>query len=159
VLARLVEQAIPRLGLPDFILVVPVPLWPGKRNTRGFNQAEEIARTLARSRTGTRIQLDTHSLVRQRDTASQTGLTRHQRRANVRGAFAVRRRDRVRGRSVLLIDDVMTTGTTAGECARVLLRAGAKEVFVATVARATREAAIGLHMAGAARAGGSQGHA
>jgi ComF family protein len=153
-LAQLLAQAVGRLGVPDSVLVIPVPLWPGKRESRGFNQAEDIARTLARSRTGTRIQLDTHSLVRQRDTASQTGLTRHQRRANVRGAFAATRRDRVRGRSVLLIDDVMTTGTTAGECARVLLRAGAKEVFVATVARATREAAVGLPMAGAARAGG-----
>ncbi|HET7873247.1 MAG TPA: phosphoribosyltransferase family protein, partial [Terriglobales bacterium] len=69
------------------------------------------------------------------------------------------RREKLRGRSVLLIDDVMTTGTTAGECARVLLRAGAKEVFVATIARATREAAISLPTAAAAFAGGTQGHA
>jgi ComF family protein len=156
-LAQLLAQAVGRLGVPDSVLVIPVPLWPGKRESRGFNQAEDIARTLARSRTGTRIQLDTHSLVRQRDTASQTGLTRHQRRANVRGAFAATRRDRVRGRSVLLIDDVMTTGTTAGECARVLLRAGAKEVFVATVARATKEVTAGLTMTAAA--GGTLGHA
>ena len=138
------------------MLVLPVPLWTGKRRTRGFNQAEEIARFVVRDlanggTASTRIQLDTTSLVRQRETASQTGLTRPQRRANVRGAFAVVRRDVVRGRSILLVDDVMTTGTTAGECARVLLRAGAKEVFVATVARATKEVQSGQAFAAVAQ--------
>ncbi len=158
-LARLIAQAVPNLPLPDAFLVVPVPLWPGKRRTRGFNQAEELARSFVRSRQDSGIQLDTTSLVRRRETASQTGLTRHQRRANLRGAFAVTRPDRVRGRTVLLIDDVMTTGTTAGECARVLLRAGAREVFVATVARATKEVAGSFAMAAAASVGGTQGHA
>lgn len=158
-LAKLIAKAVPGLGLPDSLLVVPVPLWPGKRQARGFNQAEELARSFVRSRPGTGIQLDTTSLVRRRETASQTGLTRHQRRANLRGAFAVTKPDRVRGRTVLVIDDVMTTGTTAGECARVLLRAGAREVFVATVARATKEVAGGLAMAAAASVGGTQGHA
>jgi predicted amidophosphoribosyltransferase len=83
--------------------------------------------------------LDTSVLARTRETASQTGLSRRQRRVNVRGAFAVTSPGRVKGRSVLIVDDVMTTGTTAAECARVLRRAGAKEIFVATVARATKE--------------------
>jgi len=143
-LGKLASGVIANANLPPDLLVLPVPLWTGKRRTRGFNQAEEIARAvvgmLASGGTAsTSIQLDTTSLVRQRETASQTGLTRHQRRANVRGAFAVVRREAVQDRSILLVDDVMTTGTTAGECARVLLRAGAKEVFVATVARATKE--------------------
>ena len=159
VLAGLLAEAAGKLALPDSLLVVPVPLWAGKRRMRGFNQAEEIARSFVRSGRGRSIQLDTTSLVRRRETASQTGLTRHQRRANVRGAFAVTRPDRVRGRTVLVIDDVMTTGTTAGECARMLLRAGAAEVFVATVARATKEVGAGLTLAAAASAGGTQGHA
>ena len=138
-LGKLVSGVIASADLPPNLLVLPVPLWTAKRRTRGFNQAEEIARALAGRTASTRIQLDTTSLVRQRETASQTGLTRHQRRANVRGAFAVVRRSAIQDRSILLVDDVMTTGTTAGECARVLLRAGAKEVFVATVARATKE--------------------
>lgn len=157
VLAKLVDQAAGQLALPQPLLVVPVPLWPGKREARGFNQAEEIARSFLRSRSGASIQLDTTCLVRRRDTASQTGLTRRQRRANMRGAFAVSRPDKVSGRTILVIDDVMTTGTTAGECARVLRRAGAKEVFVATVARATKEATAGLTMTAAA--GGTLGHA
>ncbi len=67
------------------------------------------------------------------------------------------RPERIRGRSILLVDDVMTTGTTVNECSRVLLRAGAKEVFVATVARATKEVGSGLAIAAAH--GGVQGHA
>jgi len=157
-LAGLLGQAIGGLQLPPGSVLIPVPLWPGKRQARGFNQAEAIARAFCSLRTAGSIQLDTSSLLRTRETASQTGLTRKQRRANVRGAFAVRNAERVRGRSILLVDDVMTTGTTVNECARVLLRAGAKEVFVATVARATKEAESVLVQAASAH-GGVQGHA
>ena len=73
--------------------------------------------------------------MRRRDTGSQIGLTHHQRRENLRGAFAVSDPTRILDRDILLIDDVYTTGTTASECARVLLRAGAARVWVATVAR------------------------
>jgi predicted amidophosphoribosyltransferase len=74
-------------------------------------------------------------LYRTRDTQSQIGLTSHQRRENLRGAFSVPRAAEVTGREVLLVDDVYTTGTTATECARVLRKAGAERVLVATVAR------------------------
>jgi ComF family protein len=130
--------------LPAELLVLAVPLAKSKRRDRGFNQAEEIARAFVRRQRSAGIELNTGSLVRTRDTASQTGLTRHQRRLNLRGAFAVIQPECIKGRSILLVDDVMTTGTTAGECARVLLRAGVKQVFVATVARAIKEAAISL---------------
>ena len=161
-LGKLLHEAASAMALPDSVIVVPVPLWSGKRHARGFNQAEAIARTFLSFHASSSIQLDTSVLVRTRETASQTGLTRHQRRANVRGAFAVVKPDKVKGRSILVVDDVMTTGTTAGECARVLRRAGAKEVFVATVARATKEAgsvmAAGASL-GASPSGGTQGHA
>jgi len=159
VLGQLLHQATQELAVPKEVVLIPVPLWSGKRQTRGFNQAEAIAKAFLRCRPSSSIQLDTASLVRTRETASQTGLTRHQRRANVRGAFAVTKPERIRGRSILLVDDVMTTGTTVGECARVLRRAGAKEVFVATVARATKEVDSALARAAGATAGGAQGHA
>jgi ComF family protein len=154
-LGRLLSQTTAKMELPDSLVVVPVPLWNGKRRTRGFNQAEVIAKELLKNfhlsrRGAASIQLDTTSLVRRRETASQTGLTRHQRRANVRGAFAMVRPQAVQGRTILLVDDVMTTGTTAAECSRVLLRAGAKEVFVATVARATKEVESGQAFSAAA---------
>jgi orotate phosphoribosyltransferase len=78
--------------------------------------------------------------VRVRDTRSQIGLTSHQRRENLRGAFAVTRPQQVAGREVVLVDDVYTTGTTASECARVLRRAGASRVWVVTVARTLKMA-------------------
>jgi predicted amidophosphoribosyltransferase len=74
-------------------------------------------------------------LVRVKPTVSQIGLTRPQRRENMRAAFQVVHPNRVKGRSILLVDDVLTTGTTASECARVLRKAGAEQVWVATAAR------------------------
>ena len=158
-LGRFLSQAIANAGMPIPLLVVPVPLAPGKQRARGFNQAEEIARALMRVHPAGGIQLDTASLVRLRETVSQTGLTRHQRQANLRGAFAVTRPEKLRGQKILLVDDVMTTGATAGECARVLLRAGAGEIFVATVARATRESERVLARVAGAGWGGTSGHA
>jgi len=125
------EAVIPPGPMP----VIPVPLSAGKRAQRGFNQSELIARAALKALPGERYQLATGVLKRVRETASQIGLTRHQRRENLRGAFAVAESKVILQRDVLLVDDVFTTGTTASECARVLLRAGAKRVWVATVAR------------------------
>ncbi|HYW37072.1 MAG TPA: ComF family protein [Terriglobales bacterium] len=126
------EQAMP-VGT---IAVVAVPLHKRKQAQRGFNQAEMIARVAVKQLSRPkRFELCTGILVRRRDTGSQIGLTSHQRRENLGGAFAVDDPTRILKRDILLIDDVLTTGTTASECARVLLRAGAARVWVATVAR------------------------
>ena len=125
----------------DPILVVPVPLFRAKERQRGFNQAEMLSRAAIKhlSRGSLpRFELHPGNLQRVRSTVSQTGLTSHQRRKNVRGAFALRRPQLVQGRSVLLVDDVYTTGTTLNECARVLRSVGAEKVWVATVARVLR---------------------
>jgi ComF family protein len=136
VLGQMLGEAIAKLDLGDKVLVIPVPLYRAKRRQRGFNQAEMIARAAIRvspAREG--LQLAPDILLRTRDTHSQIGLTSHQRRENLRGAFSVVRATEVTGREVLLVDDVYTTGTTASECARVLRRAGAAKVLVATAAR------------------------
>ena len=118
------------------VLVVPVPLFKTKMRQRGFNQAELIARAaLKMAPLREHAQLAVNLLQRTRETGSQIGLTSHQRRENLRGAFGVARGEEVAGRHVLLVDDVYTTGTTAMECSRVLRRAGASRVWVATVAR------------------------
>lgn len=158
VLGKLLNAAIADEIVAGF-RVVPVPLAKSKRRARGFNQAEEIGRAFSRERGDSSIKMDTGLLVRTRETISQTGLTREQRKANLRGAFAVVNRTEVEGRRFLLVDDVMTTGATADECSRALLRAGAKEVFVATVARATRETESVLVRAAGALARGTTGHA
>jgi ComF family protein len=120
------------------VLIVPVPLHKTKQRQRGFNQTELLAKSALKQLDDSRFELHAGNLRRVRPTVSQTGLTRHQRRENVRGAFVVASPQRVRDRAVLIVDDVYTTGTTLNECARVLRAAGAKQVVVATVARVYR---------------------
>ena len=137
-LGGLLAQAIQELlrGRQDAPpLMIPVPLHKRRRRTRGFNQAELIARLAARQ-CSPRLEAATDVLERRRDTISQVGLSREERIANVRDAFGVANPGRVAGRSVIVVDDVMTTGTTLSECARVLKQAGAERVWAATVARA-----------------------
>ena len=116
-------------------LLVPVPLHPSRQRSRGFNQAELIVKAAAK-RLPQELEVASAVLVRRRETVSQVGLSREERMANVRDAFAVRQPGRVKGRNVIVVDDVMTTGTTLSECARVLKRAGAERVWAATVAHA-----------------------
>jgi len=142
-LGRMLWEALATLE-PDFgpapVLVIPVPLYKRKRRGRGFNQAELIARCALKSVARGRALLASDVLLRTRETQSQIGLTSHQRRENMRGAFAVARTAEVTGREVVLVDDVYTTGTTVTECAKVLRRAGARKVWVATVARTLKMA-------------------
>jgi ComF family protein len=112
--------------------IVPVPLHLWRRLVRGYNQSAALARGLARG-----LGLPCHGWLRRvRHTPAQTGRAAAARRDNVRGAFAVRRGAAGRGRCVLLVDDVMTTGSTASEAARALRAAGAARVVVAVLARA-----------------------
>ena len=138
VLGRMLAEAIAILE-PEFrsdsVAVIPVPLHRTKLRQRGFNQAELIARAALKLRPGDRLRLCAGAFERKRETASQIGLTSHQRRENLRGAFGVSRPELVKGCEVLVVDDVYTTGATVSECARVLRRAGATKVWVATVAR------------------------
>jgi competence protein ComFC len=133
-LARLMFSALQREPISSADLIIPVPLHPSRERERGFNQATLLARELARLR---RLPIDEHSVVRRFHTERhRAGMDSIARRKSVAGAFAVRRRDRIAGRRVLLVDDVFTTGATVSACAAVLKDAGAEEVFVLTVARA-----------------------
>jgi ComF family protein len=120
-------------------VIVPVPLSRWRLLSRRFNQAAVLARELSRQ---TGLALDPHLLQRQRSTKTQVGLTHDQRRRNVAGAFSVPRgrRAALQGRSVLLVDDVITTGATVEACARSLKRAGAARVDVLALALVTNEA-------------------
>jgi len=112
-------------------LLIPIPLHPDRLAQRGFNQALEIARGLA-ARTG--VILDPRAARRVHNTAPQTDLPHEERAKNIRGAFETR--GDLTGKAVAVVDDVMTTGATANELARVLKRAGAARVHNLVVARA-----------------------
>ena len=139
-LGKLLAQSIEQLRLGDVeAVMVPVPLHCSKRRERRFNQAELIVRA-ALKHLPPHFELDRDALERQRETRSQVGLDREARIANMHGAFRVTAPQRISGRTVIVVDDVMTTGTTVSECARVLKRAGAEKVFAATVARTLKRA-------------------
>ena len=145
VLGRWIGEAALALeadAAPDLV-VIPVPLFAARERQRGFNQAELLARSgmerLKRLRPAWRLDLRPEALLRARDTRALYELRPDQRRRSLEGAFRIGDAELVRGREVLLVDDIFTTGATANACARVLLRAGTTRVWVVTVARAQPE--------------------
>lgn len=125
------------------LVVVPVPLFAARERERGYNQALLLARAAVRRvekmAPEWRLRMEAGVLQRVKETRSLYRMSRRQRRASLSGAFRVVRSEAVRGREVLLVDDIMTTGATARECARVLMRAGAAKVWVATAAKVQPE--------------------
>ncbi len=128
----LIARAKPELSTEHWDFIVPIPLHPAKKREREFNQAERLA---ARLSAATGIRMNNRLLKRILPTRSQTLLSRQERLANVRNAFAMRDANRLNGQRIVVLDDVLTTGATANACAKVLLAAGAGEVCVWTVAR------------------------
>lgn len=126
------EHAASRLKQLAVDVVIPVPLHWLRRWQRGYNQANALARALA-AKLG--VPCRTHWLWRTRYTPHQTGQGRLARKQNLRGAFRAATRPELHGKKVLLVDDVLTTGTTCSEAARALKRAGAAHVVVAVLAR------------------------
>lgn len=135
-LGELLTKALPHEIEVD--LIMPVPLHPARLRTREFNQSLLLAQALS-DRLETPLSYT--NLVRVRDTIAQISLPRSARLANLRGAFALRMPKALRANRVLLVDDVYTTGTTLHECAKVLRRAGASDVYGLTLARAVDQAA------------------
>lgn len=121
-----------RLSQRPFDLIVPVPLHPARFRERGFNQADILAKILAQK---INVPLG-RALDRIRYTTTQTAFDRTDRMENLRGAFRLRKNIDLRGLQVLLVDDILTTGSTLSECARVLRQGGAHSIYAVTAARA-----------------------
>ena len=111
-------------------LFVPVPLHKKREKQRGFNQSKLIADALSEL---TSIPTNATCLQRKIETETQTGKSKEERHANIVGAFNVTNKEVIKGKNIVLIDDVFTTGATTNECARVLKKAGANKVYVLTV--------------------------
>lgn len=132
VLNTLASLALSKLGEIDSVdLIIPVPLHKDKMRQRGFNQSEEIAGFIAKE---TGIQLNKTCLFRVKNTKSQSTLSRQERLKNLKNAFKGFNINQINGKKLLLIDDIYTTGSTVSECARELKKAGAKKVYVLTIA-------------------------
>jgi ComF family protein len=124
------QQISPNTAEPE--IIIPVPLHKKRLQQRGFNQALLLARAFFPNQ---HLQINSRILERHRYTEPQTSLSGEMRRRNLKNAFQVIDRQAVEGKRVMLVDDVFTTGTTVNECAKVLKKAGAKEVQVLTLAR------------------------
>ena len=131
-MARMMAGAL--LGQPGMDVIMPVPLHPRRLFARRFNQSQLIGRALSRTLA---LPMDSFALTRHRATPSQGTLSRKGRKRNVTGAFKVRADGvaRVKGKRILLVDDVLTTGATASACGQALRRAGALEVGLIVFAR------------------------
>jgi ComF family protein len=123
-----------KINIQDFPVeaIIPVPLHPTRLRERGFNQALLLGKALAKIH---KITVLTRALRRTRNTIPQVQLDHSERERNVRGAFTVRNQQEIIDKCLLLVDDVFTTGATVNECARILKKSGAKQVFVLTLAR------------------------
>jgi len=145
----------PNFGGGDYVLL-PVPLEKRKLKWRGFNQAEELAKELSsflpahlasptrntvstvgwQGEAGGKIPLISDCLIKIKENLPQVELSEGERKENIKGVFIIEKPEKIRGRKILLVDDVYTTGSTMKECAQLLKKAGAKEVIGIVIARA-----------------------
>jgi len=130
-LAKPLGRLLLNLEIPECDGIVPVPLSRNSLRERGFNQSLLMARVISKK---LNITLYMDALLKTRDTLPQVGLNAKERRKNLKGAFKAS--GKINNQRLLLIDDVMTTGATVRECSKILIKAGAKEVVVITLARA-----------------------
>jgi ComF family protein len=127
----------------DIHVIIPTPLHTGRLKNRGFNQTFQLIKTWPEwlKKSGLNpfhVMIDQDILFRKRKTKAQVGMGRKERIANIKGVFEVRNRTKIDSKNVLLIDDVLTTGATANECAKTLLKNGARNVDVLTLAHTER---------------------
>jgi len=135
-LSRPLSEVMLKMKIPESDVVIPVPLHDKRLKKREFNQSALIAKYLASSM-GIKIILN--GLVKVRDTMPQVGLSSHERKKNIRGAFAVKNNSLISGKDIVLVDDVVTTGATVRESSKVLKKAGARNIYVITLAHGRME--------------------
>ena len=134
-LSKPLSDIILRMQIPRVYAILPVPLYKKRLRQREFNQSALLAKHMAKS---LGISLIIDCLIKIRDTVPQVGLSAGERCKNVRKAFGIQNKRLITGKSILLIDDVITTGATVRECSGVLKKAGAEDIYVIALAHGTR---------------------
>lgn len=117
----------------NYDIIISVPMYKKKKNQRGYNQSELIAKEIAK-KVGN-IEYRNDILLKIRNTAKQSLLNKEQRKENLKNAYAINNNEYIRNKDILIFDDIYTTGSTANECARTLIEAGAKDVGILTIAK------------------------
>jgi len=130
---QLLEKNPPFLLSNSELLLIPVPSEKRRLKWRGFNQAEEVGKEIAKF---LKIPLFNDVLIKNRETLAQVELSEEERKENVKEVFSCQNPEKIQEKKILLVDDVYTTGSTMKECARVLKKAGVKEVIGLVIARA-----------------------
>jgi len=130
-LSRPLADLLSRLNLPAVEAVIPVPLHKNRLRQREYNQSALIAYHVAKKCS---YEFILNSLIKTNNTSPQVGLSSKSRRKNIKNAFEVRNQGNITGKQILLVDDVITTGATIRECARVIKKAGAESVYAVTLA-------------------------
>lgn len=124
--------SFPDIDFTDYSLIIPVPLHIRRLRERGFNQSLILARAIGEKQ---QIPVDFSLLKRHKFTLTQTGSNKKERTQNIKGAFEVSDQKKISGKNIILIDDVYTTGATVNECAKTMIKAGARKVAILTLAR------------------------
>lgn len=119
--------------LKSYDIIIPVPISKKRKQNRGYNQCELLAKKLAKNLPN--IQLVSDALIKIRDNIPQSSLTKQERITNVKGMYQVKNKEKIQNKKIVLLDDVFTTGSTVAECSKVLKEAGAKEIGVLTLAK------------------------
>lgn len=118
--------------LQTYDIIIAVPMYKTKKNVRGYNQSELIAKEIANK---LNIEFKNNILIKTKNTKVQSTLSKNKRQENVKNVFDVKNKNEIKNKKIILIDDIYTTGSTVNECARVLKKAGAGEIFVITIAK------------------------
>ena len=119
--------------IKNYDIIISVPMYKKKKNQRGYNQSELIAREIAKKIEN--IEYRNDILIKIRNTAKQSSLNKEQRKENLKNAYVVNNNEYILNKNILIFDDIYTTGSTANECAKTLIEAGAKDVGILTIAR------------------------
>jgi ComF family protein len=126
------DFSFPDIDFTDYSLIMPVPLHVKRLRERSFNQSLVLARALGRKK---QIPVNFSLLRRHKFTETQTGMHKAERKQNIKRAFEVSSKEKIAGKNIILVDDVYTTGATVNECAKTLIKAGARKISVLTLAR------------------------